>query len=389
MATPAAQTWQSIFQSDPIIWQSERGAKQPSKLVRVDDTLSADQAYKLACEGVGLLWQGDYHNARQMLTAMSKRLEKSLLQRSKRKGADLEKSPSLSEAFHAHRQAQAQRANVLNRLLITLSADGEVMLKRAPDVKDALIHAWGEQFAGGESAHVVSLRELLGVIGAYQWHVRGVEIPLLGARIYPTYGVFSPIRGEYLDLVYQAPLPDVCNTAWDIGCGTGVLLAILSARGVPVLVGTDCDERAVACATDNLRSLVSPGSRLNIYPLDMFPQGRADLIVCNPPWLPAKPSAPIERAVYDEGSQMLLAYLKGLPEHLNKGGQGWLILSNFAELLGLRPAGWLEQKIAEAGLQVVGRLSAKPTHGKSIDPKDPLFQARRLEATTLWQLTHA
>ena len=64
--------------------------------------------------------------------------------------------------------------------------------------------------------------------------------------------------------------------------------------------------------------------------------GRAALVVCNPPWLPARPSAPIEHAVYDEGSRMLLGFLAGLAEHLVPGGEGWLILSDLAEHLGLR-----------------------------------------------------
>src|SRR5256885_9763195 len=54
--------------------------------------------------------------------------------------------------------------------------------------------------------------------------------------IHPHYGVFSPVRGEYLDLVAQAPLPAAAQQAdaavWDIGTGTGVLSALLLHRGV-------------------------------------------------------------------------------------------------------------------------------------------------------------
>ena len=48
---------------------------------------------------------------------------------------------------------------------------------------------------------VVSLRTLLGLIGAHEWRTKGIEIAALDGRIHPHYGVFAPIRSEYVDLV--------------------------------------------------------------------------------------------------------------------------------------------------------------------------------------------
>ena len=93
----------------------------------------------------------------------------------------------------------------------------------------------------------MSLRELLGLIGAHEWRKKGVEIPALGDRIHPYYGVFSPVRGEYVDLVARTALPSL-NKAFDIGTGTGVLSALLAKRGVKKIVATDQDPRALACA---------------------------------------------------------------------------------------------------------------------------------------------
>jgi hypothetical protein len=64
-------------------------------------------------------------------------------------------------------------------------------------------------------------------------------------------------------------------------------------------------------------------------------------------------------------------------------------MSNLAELLGLRPAGLLEQWIAEAGLQVVDRIDTRPTHGKAADKDNPLYAARAAEITSLWRLRGA
>ena len=110
---------------------------------------------------------------------------------------------------------------------------------------------------------------------------------------------------EYLDLVAQQPLPGDTSLAFDIGTGTGVLAAVLARRGVSHIIATDMDTRALTCARANLMQL-GLDSQVEVVKADLFPSGRASLIVCNPPWLPARPGSPIEHAVFDEGSQMLL-----------------------------------------------------------------------------------
>jgi hypothetical protein len=93
--------------------------------------------------------------------------------------------------------------------------------------------------------------------------------------------------------------------------------------------------------------------------------------------------------VYDEGSRMLRGFLGGLRAHLAPKGEGWLILSDLAEHLGLRSRDELLGWISEAGLQVLGRQDIKPRHGKASDDTDPLHDARAKEVTSLWCLAAA
>jgi methylase of polypeptide subunit release factors len=202
--------------------------------------------------------------------------------------------------------------------------------------------------------------------------------------------VFSPIRGEYLDLVASAPLDrwPAPRLAFDIGTGTGVIAAILARRGIEHVVATDTDARARACAEANLQRLRLAG-RVELRADDLFPPGRAHLVVCNPPWLPGRPSAGLEHAIYDPDSRMLRGFLRGLREHLCADGEGWLILSDLAERLGLRQPDDVATWIAAAGLQVIARLEARPRHARATDANDPLHVARSAEITSLWRLTHA
>ncbi|MGF6766351.1 SAM-dependent methyltransferase [Paraburkholderia sp. GAS33] len=368
---PPTITWPEADGPRSARWRSEAAVPPPRRVVVADDRTTADTAYRLACEGTALLWQGDFQNARQLLQAVTRRVE-----RKPRKQAE-----TLIDAFNFHRQAQSQRARTLGMLLIPLDASYAIPLRRAPEVALACAETYGPST---DEPSVVSLRELLGLIGAHEWRKKGVEIALLGERIHPHYGVFSPVRGEYIDLVARTPLPSL-NKAFDIGTGTGVLAALLAKRGVKKIVATDQDPRALACARENLTRL-GYTQQVEVVEADLFPEGRAPLVVCNPPWVPARPASPIEYAIYDNDSRMLLGFLNGLADHLSPGGEGWLILSDFAEHLGLRTREFLLEAIDTAGLTVIGREDIRPRHPKSSDETDPLHAARVAEVTSLWRL---
>ncbi|MEV4254051.1 class I SAM-dependent methyltransferase [Spirillospora sp. NPDC049652] len=351
-------------------WLCEGGWPPPGDVVVVDDALTADVAHRMVRQGTSLLWRGDFHNARQLLSALGRRV---------RGGGKTPKGDART-VFYAYREARAREASLLSRLLVPLDADNAVPLRRAPDVRQAV----GRVYEPGEES-VIPLRELLGIIGAEQWREKGVEVPAAGGRIHPHYGVFAPTRQEYIELVARAPLPSK-DVAFDIGTGTGVLAAVLARRGVGRVVATDSDPRALACARENVERL---GVDVEVVEADLFPRGRAGVVVCNPPWLPGKAASGLDHAVYDPGGRMLHGYLDRLRAHLEPGGEGWLVLSDLAEHLGLRTRDELLERFDRAGLRVTDRLDARPVHPRAADADDPLHAARAAETTSLWRLTAA
>lgn len=358
------------------LWQSAAGLPPPSAVHAVDDRISADLAWQRMAAGEALLWQGDWVNARHLLQALIRRAERRF---DPRHG----KAPnSPAQAFARHREVLGQRAALLARLLVPVAPDFSVPLRRAQPTAEACGAAWGQPDG---QARLLALRELLAVISAYEWRKKGIPVPAIQGRIYPHYGVFSPVRGEYVDLVAQAPLPAACDSAFDIGTGSGILAAILARRGVAQVLATDMARRALACAAENLAQLGLTG-QVQLVETDLFPAGRAPLIVCNPPWVPAQPSSPIEYAVYDPDSRMLRGFLTGLAAHLTPGGEGWLIISDIAEHLGLRSRAELLGWIAAAGLVVIERMDTRPKHPKVQDRSDPLHAARAAEVSSLWRL---
>ena len=156
-STTAADTlaWEHNGQPQQALWHSEAGRKAPQRLVLADDQMAADTAYRLICEGAALLWQGDFFNARQLLQALQRRVDTPKKPARKPRKGDKEQqagqasnstSPEQrAQAFHQQRQVQARRAHILGSLLLPLTADEQIPLRRAPSVQAACRQAWGLQ----------------------------------------------------------------------------------------------------------------------------------------------------------------------------------------------------------------------------------------------------
>jgi methylase of polypeptide subunit release factors len=369
-----------------VVWRDARGERRsawcseaspvPRKVRAADDRTTADAALRCARSGEALAYCGDWHNARQLLAAMGRRLE-----------PPRATEPGLAALFHAERARRRVEQEVLSRLAVPVGPGWETTLRRAPALGEALAEAFG---APPAREALLPLREILGAVGAHEWRRKGVEVPALGGRVYPHYGVFAPIRGEYVDLVARAlrerpPRPG--TLAFDVGTGTGVLAALLARAGCRV-VATDVEPRAVGCARENLARL-GLADRVEVIERDLFPDGAAPLVVANPPWVPAEPHGALDRAVYDPGGALLARLVGEIPAHVAPGGEAWLVLSDIAELIGLRPRGALEASFAAAGLRIVTTFSERPAHPRARDASDPLAAARARERTSLYVLAAA
>jgi SAM-dependent methyltransferase len=354
-------------------WLSPAG-HPPARVGPADDRTTAQQALARIRRGEALLYRGDYHNARQLLAALGRRLRP----RNASAGAE--------GAWRAERERRRLEREVLSRVLVPIEEGFRVPLRRAPDVTAALSEALGPD---APLPGLLPLRDLLGMVGAHEWRRRGVPVPALGAAVHPHFGVFAPVRGEYVDLVARAATawPVAGRRAFDVGTGTGVLAFVLARAGASV-VATDVEPRAVACARENAGRL-GLGGRVEVRAADLFPDGVADVVVSNPPWLPDDARTPLERAVYDPGGTLLERLVLGLPARLAPGGEAWIVLSDLAELLGLRPPGHVAALAARAGLRVADVLEARAAHRRAADAEDPLHAFRARETTRLLRLVRA
>jgi SAM-dependent methyltransferase len=388
MVPPAEVVWVDGAAERRGFWLSP-AAPVPARLGAAGDATTAGAAVARARGGEGLVYAGDYHNARQLLAAMGRRLLRSAPSggRSGRRAVPrqpaIEAGAEAAAAWRAEKERRRVEHEVLSRLAVPVLEGWRVPLRRAPDVAQALAEALGPE---ARPPGLAPLRDVLGMVGAHEWRRRGVDVPALGARLHPHWGVFAPVRGEYVDLVQRATAewPVAGRRAFDVGTGTGVLALVLARAGASV-VATDVEPRAVACARENAERLGLAG-RVELALQDLFPPGSADLVVSNPPWLPDVARTPLERAVYDPGGAFLERLVAGLPDRLAPGGEAWIVLSDLAELLGLRPAGHVAALAARAGLRVADVREARPSHPRAEDRGDPLHAFRARETTRLFRL---
>jgi methylase of polypeptide subunit release factors len=369
-----------------VSWRTEAGERSgawlspaagaPSRFGPADDRTTAQAALARVRSGEGLVYGGDFRNARQLIAAMGRRLRP----RNPSRGGDP------AALFRAERAQVRLEHDLLSRLAVPVEVGFRLPLQRAPDVTEALAEALGKDAA---LPGLLPLRDLLGMVGAHEWRRKGVLVPALGARVHPQYGVYAPVRGEYVDLVAAAATERglAGKRALDVGTGTGVLAFVLARAGARV-VATDAEPRAVASARDDAGRLGLAGM-VEVVLADLFPPEAPpfDLVVSNPPWIPVDAATtPLERAVYDPGGAFLARLVEGLPQRLAPGGEAWIVISDLAERLGLRPPGHVERLAAAAGLSVVAVREAQPSHPRARDDADPLHAFRSREVTRLFRL---
>src|SRR5699024_5972797 len=113
---------------------SENGDPPPTRLDTADDPPTADRALRRLRDGTALLWRGDYPGARQLLTAVGRRIDRRRPPRHR----------DVAQLFRAHRAQRAERARLLGGVVVLLEPGHRLDLRRAPDVAEACRAAYGE-----------------------------------------------------------------------------------------------------------------------------------------------------------------------------------------------------------------------------------------------------
>ena len=171
----------------------------------------------------------------------------------------------------------------------------------------------------------------------------------------------------------------------DVGTGCGVLALHMLERGFKQVLATDINPNAIESLRRHAQSHTL-GPRLQFEHADLFGSfaGHADLIVFNPPWLPAIPNSELDKAMYFE-PDLFDRFFADAYEALNSEGRLVLIFSTLITQTGdgkLHPI--------EAALQPDGLFELVEKRERGVHPGSRKTrrskQTRKNEKVEIWEL---
>jgi len=275
-------------------------------------------AFLLLSQGRGVCLTGTYGAA----MAFYSRLKKEIA--ANHPIHDYASSRRHQDAWHA------VNAQVLIRI-----SDHRPALERAPH------NPWLKDFFPDVQQFLMAFATFLGLNGARQWYEKGIRYPVLPHRIHPFYGTYFPTRHDHLllfDRWLKSTGTEVYRRGIDIGTGCGVLAFIMHAHGLPHIQATDINPNAIYSLQEDLKRL-GPLAERSIFPeqadlLGSFQPQSRDLIVFNPPWIPAEPETPMDEACYYRPN-FFEDFFCRMARQCPTGTTLVLLFSNFAKVAGL------------------------------------------------------
>ena len=178
------------------------------------------------------------------------------------------------------------------------------------------------------------------------------------------------------------------KSAIDIGIGSGILSFQMLQHGFEYVIGTDINPNVIIGLTEAIKGN-EKYSKLSIIHGNLFANCNTltELIVFNPPWLPASHEVKgLESAIY-YNSDLFSDFFKEAKKHLKSNGKIVLLFSNLAQITNVSESNPIEKEIAEGGRFKLDLLLEKPVRSASKKTKRNQ-NWRSSEVVELWVLIH-
>jgi len=179
----------------------------------------------------------------------------------------------------------------------------------------------------------------------------GLKLKIFPNVFNPAFTNVSNLLGNYLTSHISASYTAVL----DMFCGSGAL-GFLIAHKAKRLVGIDLSETAIACAKNNAKFLGF--SHIADYRYaDLWngvkPSEKFNLIIANPPLLPAVPENLLEKAVADSPTlETTINFIKGSSQHLLDKGEVLMAFSNASKVIFSNPIEHIRYVAKKNGLRM-------------------------------------
>ncbi|PKP39640.1 MAG: hypothetical protein CVT98_01055, partial [Bacteroidetes bacterium HGW-Bacteroidetes-15] len=244
---------------------------------------------------------------------------------------------------------------------------------------------WLQEFYSDFDDYYLPFTEVLGMNGAWQWWVNGIQVPGLMHKVHPFYGVYFPTRFEHLQLFDQwLSQNKSISSAMDLGTGCGVLTFYMMKHGVKNILATDINPNSLYSVSKELERL--KGEKFVRLKHASFFEGldtkELDLVVFNPPWIPEKPSNSLDLAMYYQPDYFQLFFQQAYSA-LPIGCRLVMLYSTYAQVAGIEKMHPIEYEVnSNKRFKLVQKVD-KPLSQVSISKKNWLTHIRQFERVEL------
>jgi len=297
------------------------------EVVAYEREMDVQLAIDALAEGYSVLIVDYYSSGLAVLNALRKLLKK------KHAGKSFQQQRSFRSAFR----------EISHRVLLKISKH-QITAKKAPDI------GWFKILYPELDEFLLPFSQVQGLNSAWQWYKKGISIPVLNREIHPWYGTYFPTRFDHLGIFdhwlkhYKGEKKSVI----DIGIGSGILSFQMLNCGFEKIYGTDTNPNTIIGLKEDADKN-KLNSRLDLFHGDLFAglDMKTELIVFNPPWLPASYDLEgLDQAVYYD-ENLFSRFFAEAEKHLYPDGKLVLLFSNLAQITGLTDSHPIKKELEE------------------------------------------
>lgn len=335
--------------------------QEPDKVTKKSDYVSV---VKSLLEGNNLLVADRYSTGMAIMAELKKQVFRG------KKKSD----------FTAYRESRSRFYRASNHLLVPIKKN-KISLKKAPEP------GWLEKLYPDKEDFYLTFPQFQGLNSSWQWYLNGIKYPGLKEKIHPYYGTYFPTRFDHLQLFdkWLKKYPGPKSSAIDIGTGCGVLAFQMLNRGFETVYASDINPNALISVAEHARTL-DLENRIHLMLSDLFETHKqnSDLVVFNPPWLPAnKDIEGLDNAIYYEPG-LFDRFFDQAGDYMNEMGRLILLFSNLAESAGVSDFHPVKIELAEQ--QRFKKIRLLKRKVKQSSKKTKRRDHRKNEFVELWEL---
>ena len=286
-----------------------------------------------------------------------------------------------NKTFQEQRAYRSAYRELSNLVYIKIS-DYKLTVKKAPAI------GWLEKLYPETDNFLLPFSKVQGLNSSWQWFQKGILLPVLRNKIHPYYGVYFPTRFDHLILFdnwlkrYEGPK----KSAIDVGIGSGVLAFQMVKHGFQKVYGTDTNPNAIVGLTESMGDTkMSRKVELDFAPLFGKWDKPTELIVFNPPWLPASQDLDKNDEAIYYNDTLFPDFFAEATSRLSPEGKLVILFSNLAQITDVSKDHPIKKELAKGGrfkLETCLTRKVKAASNKTMREQE----WRAEEAVELWVL---